>query len=466
MVIDISVPATGGEYMDSVVVLEWRVQAGDTIEEGQILAIVETAKATIEIEAPESGQIVELKAASGEEVSVGSVLARLDTVSGGEDNAAVQPPSGGREPASSIDGPDDATTGSMDVSTGASATGSARASAATSRVKASPAARRYAREHGLALDAIQASSPSGRIKLRDLHAKAAPPSSSRIPNSAAPKDGHEPHVRFPTSGRSNGLVPLYLERRGNASERADRALPLIFIHGFAADRQGWVPLLAKLSLASPIVLIDLPGHGRSPGAEIMSVDDLAHHVAATLHENKITAGHIVGHSLGAAVGIALARDPKFKAASLCLLAPAGLGPDVNGDVLAGITRAQSVDSLYPWLRQLTFNGQQIDRGFAEFAMQQRQDPELRHHQCQMVAALFPTAPRRTICEICCVPLTYRRGSSGAAKDAIIPWRHALHVDGHAGLHLLPAVGHLPHIERPLEVARIIEELVRSAIAVS
>src|SRR5690606_9653650 len=281
-------------------------------------------------------------------------------------------------------------------------------------------------------------------KLRDLHAHAPAPSSS------------------PPSVPTNDLVPLYLERRGGASERVANALPLIFIDGFAGDSQGWVPLLAKLTVDSPIVLIDLPGHGRSPNTDVASVEELARHVAATLHNNQITAGHIVAHSLGGAIGIALAADPDFKAASVCLLAPAGLGPEINGEVLAGITRAQSADSLYPWLKQLTHNGQQIDRTFADFAMQQRQDPELRRQQRRMAATLFPDGTQahdmRDALDSINVPTRIIWGRD----DAIIPWQHALRVGGHAGLHLLPAVGHLPHIERPLEVTRIIEELVRSA----
>lgn len=417
MMIDINVPSAGGEYMDSVVVLEWLAAAGDSVEKGKVLAIVETAKASIEIEAPESGTLVELMAEPGQEVSVGDVLARLDTAS---------------------------------------------PKAGNTRITASPAARRYAREHGLSLDAVKPSSPTGRIKLKDLgsHVAAAPAVTSAAPSVPAQDSlpQHADGAQTPSSGHTR----LHLERRGPAENSPDVREPLIFIHGFAGDCLGWVPLLAKLGPDTPAVLLDLPGHGQSAGTEVTRVDDLAHQVMAALARQNISAGHVVGHSLGGAVAIALASNPAFRAASLCLIAPAGLGPEVNGEVLQGIARAQSVDSLFPWLKQLTCNGQLVDRAFAEFAMEQRQSSTMRQYQRQLADTLFPdgTQARDMRYELQSISVPTR--IIWGRNDAVIPWRHVLGAGGHAGLHLIPETGHLPHIECPHEVARIIRELVQSA----
>jgi pyruvate dehydrogenase E2 component (dihydrolipoamide acetyltransferase) len=49
-------------------------------------------------------------------------------------------------------------------------------------------------------------------------------------------------------------------------------------------------------------------------------------------------------------------------------------------------------------------------------------------------------------------------------DDMVPWRHALAAPGSAGLHLLPAVGHLPHLEAPDTVTRVIDDLMTCAEA--
>ena len=392
MLIDIEVPATGGEYMDAVVVVEWRVSQQEAVSQGQVVAIVETAKTTIEIEAPVSGTLAEILAQPGEEVEVGGALGRIQQ----EGVASAAPDS-----------------------------------TSPQRVPVSPAARKRAQALGISLSSVQASSPSGRIKLRDLPADVAPRAKS-------------------------GGSQLYVERRGSGS-----GTPLVFIHGYGGDALGWTPLLGKLSNDRPVVLVELPGHGRSPALPGANVQEIARQVAAALSQAGVEDGHVVGHSLGGAVAIAMVAEAGFKAESLCLLAPAGLGPEVNGEFLAGFARANSVDSLHPWLRQLTAEPETIDRSFAELAMAQRSDPQLRRHQLEMASTLFPDgtqcADLRTALRALTLPLRVIWGK----KDGIIPWRHALEAGWRAGVHLLPAVGHLPHIEAPAEVALIVEELLRS-----
>jgi len=428
MLIDIPVPTTGGEYMDAVVVVEWHVKAGDPVTEGETIAVVETAKTAIEITAPTSGVISELLARPGEEVAVGATLGRITTEQSETPTPADTSDSAGQaETCAALQA---ATVVASAVSApGASDRASTPAPAARSggRVVASPAARRLAKSTGIDLSQVHPSSPTGRIKLRDL-----------------PK------------GAASAHPMLYLERRGGS-----HPTPLIFIHGFGGDRLGWAPLLGKLGPNTPVVLLELPNHGLSPAADSHSVEALAQQVAATLIAHGIDGGHVVGHSLGGAVAIELAASGSFRAASLALLAPAGLGPDVNGAFLEGFARAQSADSLLPWLRQLTSDGHLVDRSFAEFAMEQRADPELRKRQQNMGRRLFPDgtqgADLRSTLHALEMPVRIIWGQD----DAIIPWRHALAGGWKAGLHLMPDVGHLPHIEAPDQVARILRELATS-----
>lgn len=401
MKIDISVPTTGGEYMDAVVVLEWLVQPGDSVKADQVLVVVETAKTSIEIEAPMDGVLIEVLAGQGEEVEVGGVLGRFQA--SGSSTHDSKPVSEG------IAQSDD-------------------------RVIASPAARYRAQDLGIDLSTVRPSSPSGRIKLRDLLAFTA--------------QGKQTHATT--------FTPLHLERRGKSSDS-----PIVLIHGFGADALGWSPLLGKLPTDTSVVLVELPGHGRSPSTRENSVDGIAQHVVDTLRRHDVFSAHLVGHSLGGAIAIAMAARCKFNALSVGVIAPAGLGPDVNGQFMDGFTRANEAASLHPWLRQLVVDDTRIDRGFAELAMQQRKNISLRRQQQQMAEQLFPDGTQREDLRADLKGLKVPCRIIWGREDRIIPWRHALAAGGRVGLHLLPGVGHLPQFEAPDVVSQIVQELVWS-----
>lgn len=67
-----------GFDMESGVVGKWLKQVGDSVERGEAIAEIETEKATIEMEASQSGTLVEIVAAEGQEVPVGEVIAYLE----------------------------------------------------------------------------------------------------------------------------------------------------------------------------------------------------------------------------------------------------------------------------------------------------------------------------------------------------------------------------------------------------
>src|SRR5512142_603364 len=72
-------PSLGAD-MDAGTVLEWYVKPGDTVKRGDVVALVDTSKAEIEVEIFEDGVIGELLVPAGERVPVGTVLATLHPV--------------------------------------------------------------------------------------------------------------------------------------------------------------------------------------------------------------------------------------------------------------------------------------------------------------------------------------------------------------------------------------------------
>ncbi|MEP9401041.1 pyruvate dehydrogenase complex dihydrolipoamide acetyltransferase [Sphingomonas sp. VNH70] len=180
MPIEIKMPALS-PTMEEGTLAKWLVKEGDTVKSGDIMAEIETDKATMEFEAVDEGTIGKVLVAEGtDNVKVGAVIAIL--LEEGEDASAIgSAPAKAEtpEPADSqFKGKPDATdpnkTGSEAAPAPAGASDHGRpagAGAAASdggRVKASPLARRIAADKGLELSAISGSGPNGRIVKADV----------------------------------------------------------------------------------------------------------------------------------------------------------------------------------------------------------------------------------------------------------------------------------------------------------
>lgn len=144
-----------GLTMTEGMLAEWHVKPGDRVRPGQVIFVVETDKIANEIEAPGEGEIVEILVDSGTTVPVGTPLARW-TGKGGLDGEAARAAEPEAAPAPEPR-PEPVT---------------ARPAAAASggRVKATPLARRIARQQGVDIAAIAGSGPGGRIKAADVEA--------------------------------------------------------------------------------------------------------------------------------------------------------------------------------------------------------------------------------------------------------------------------------------------------------
>ena len=137
--------------------IKWHKKAGDKISVGDVIADVETDKATMEMEAFDDGLITELLIPEGGVVKVGQPIANLE---GGKKSAAKS--SAPSSPAASTSAP----------AAPAAAKPKAAASTDASRVKASPLAKKIALERGVDLSGVQGTGPGGRIVAADVPATA------------------------------------------------------------------------------------------------------------------------------------------------------------------------------------------------------------------------------------------------------------------------------------------------------
>jgi pyruvate dehydrogenase E2 component (dihydrolipoamide acetyltransferase) len=158
-----AMPSLGAD-MDEGRVIEWRVEPGDTVHRGDLIATVETEKSDIDIEIWHDGIIEEFLVDLGRLVDVGTPIARLRAL----DSASAPPPSAPSRPAS----PSKMSAGAALTATSARHFGVAATpvDATSKRVLASPLARRLAAERGLDLDAIHGSGPGGAVIEADVRA--------------------------------------------------------------------------------------------------------------------------------------------------------------------------------------------------------------------------------------------------------------------------------------------------------
>lgn len=168
--------------------VKWLKNEGDPVESGDMIAEVETDKATMEVECFEDGVLIKQYCGAGDEVAVGGAIAAIGEA--GEeapavDNAAPAAPAAEEAPAAE---PTPAPAAAAPAPAAAPATPAPAAAPApaanTGRIKASPVAKKIAAEKGIDLSTIQGSGPGGRIVKEDvLNAQ---------PGAAAPAAGGAP----------------------------------------------------------------------------------------------------------------------------------------------------------------------------------------------------------------------------------------------------------------------------------
>ncbi|MBY3044351.1 pyruvate dehydrogenase complex dihydrolipoamide acetyltransferase [Rhizobium leguminosarum] len=228
MPINITMPALS-PTMEEGNLSKWLVKEGDKVKSGDVIAEIETDKATMEVEAVDEGTVAKLVVAAGTEgVKVNALIAVL--AADGEDVSAAASSAGSAAPAPKADGaaaPKAEAAPAPAQSTPAAAAVAAAAPASVSsdgsRAFSSPLARRLANEAGIDLSAVAGSGPHGRVVKSDIEAalagggaKAAAPaaaasapqaSAAPAPAAAAPKGASEEAVLKLFEPGSYELVP-------------------------------------------------------------------------------------------------------------------------------------------------------------------------------------------------------------------------------------------------------------------
>jgi pyruvate dehydrogenase E2 component (dihydrolipoamide acetyltransferase) len=229
MAIEITMPRLS-DTMESGTVLKWNVAEGDTVASGDVVADVETDKATMELTVFDGGTMAKILVPEGQPVDVGTTIAML--AEEGEDASSISAPAAGSGSGSGA-GSGSAKSDARDESAGGDGAGDADAdadadengrragnvgesgdenggknadvdvagdgraaepAAGGTRVRISPVARRLADEHGIDVKRLNGSGPGGRIIKRDVlqAVETAGETRAAVPPSAAPSTAIAP----------------------------------------------------------------------------------------------------------------------------------------------------------------------------------------------------------------------------------------------------------------------------------
>jgi len=196
MATDIVMPRLS-DSMEEGTILRWIKSEGDEVAVGDELVEIETDKANMVYEADTAGTLIQIRAQEGDTLPIGETIARVGEPgeAGGDGAGRQEEPEATKEEQEEVPEPDRPSAPAATAEAPAEAA-EAPAEAAPSgdgRVKASPIARRIARERGLDLAAISGTGPGGRVVKADVEQAAEAPE-------AAPAREAAPAPAAPTAG--------------------------------------------------------------------------------------------------------------------------------------------------------------------------------------------------------------------------------------------------------------------------
>jgi pyruvate dehydrogenase E2 component (dihydrolipoamide acetyltransferase) len=336
-------------------------------------------------------------------------------------------------------------------------------------------------------------------------------------DAGVPADAGAPEVQ--TAVGPNGQKISYA---GAGGPGADGDVVLL-IHGYGGDRNSWLFLQEPLAARHRVYALDLPGHGTS-GKDVGdgSIGILADAVVAVLDAVGAQTAHLVGHSLGGAVALAVAArgssgpppqargssgpppqaqegsepppqaregsepppqaregseppsqaaplagsslpDPADRIASVTLIAPVGFGPEINAGYLRGFAGARTRRELKPVVGQLFADEHLVTRQVVDDLLAYKRLDGVDQALHALLGKLLDGDAQRldSAGDLAVIGDAVPVTVVWGSADRIIPAAQSESVAG-ASRVVIDDAGHMPHMERPGEVMAAIEETIARA----
>jgi abhydrolase domain-containing protein 6 len=247
-------------------------------------------------------------------------------------------------------------------------------------------------------------------------------------------------------------------------ERRRPGTPVVMLHGFGGDKETWL-LFAPYLRRRPLLVVDLPGHGASSpvGGEYASAARMGAAIIAMLDARGIRSAHLLGNSMGGGIALWLARHHPARVASLGLIASAG--PELaESELTRALARGEnllipapgSADDGDRFVRMMVEKPPRVPRAVSRYVAARRAAAR------PALEALFrgfvdadPADGLPADIERIAQPTLLVHG----AKDRIIHPDTARMTHARlpsSTLEILEGIGHVPQLEAPRAVARLVE----------
>ncbi len=259
-----------------------------------------------------------------------------------------------------------------------------------------------------------------------------------------------PHPRHVTVG----------DRRIRVLELGEGGEPVLFVHGFGGDLDNWLFNQPELAARRRTVALDLPGHGgSSKDVGAGTVEALTEVVLATMDVLDLARVHLVGHSLGGAVALALALARPQRVASLSLVAPAGLGPEIAMAYIEGFLGTNRARKLRPVLEMLVHDPSLVTAEMVENVLRAKRLDGAEAALRTIAEACFGGGRQRWSARERLAELALPAQIVWGEEDRIVPPAHASGLPEAIAVHRLAGAGHLVHMEKAAEVNGLIARLI-------
>ncbi len=242
------------DTMTEGVIADWHKKVGDSVKKGDILADIETDKATMELESYKEGKLLYVGAQKGEKIAVNDLLAvigdekkvDLEKIVAASKNKGAVAPAAAQQPGAQAAAPTEAATGGGHSGLSVSADG---------RIKASPLARKLAAEKGIDISKVAGSGDNGRIVKKDVDSytpgQAAP--AANVSGGGAAQQPAKTAPAVPAGQESFDEVPVSQMRKAIARRLSESKFtaPHFYVT-MSIDMDSAVQARTKLNEVSPV----------------------------------------------------------------------------------------------------------------------------------------------------------------------------------------------------------------------
>jgi len=265
---------------------------------------------------------------------------------------------------------------------------------------------------------------------------------------------------------SHEVVPEFVEVGGRTLrylKQGDGGQPAVLVHGFTGNLNNWLFNQAPLASDRTVYALDLPGHGlSSKDVGDGSLETFADVLHAWLDAVGLPRVHLVGHSLGGGIVLALALKHPDRLLSCTLIASAALGSEVDADYVDGVVNADRRKQLKPYLERLFADPSLVTRQLVDDVLKFKRVDGVRE-ALTAVADSFIAEGKQTLVlrerlgEIP-VPILVIWGD----KDRVLPRSHAEALPGGCEVEILSDCGHMVQMEASAEVNRLIARFLQKS----